>query len=541
MNQHSMTMPAYPQSGEVIDGKYQVERLLGEGGMGAVARATHLLRKAPVALKFMSPHVMAVSGAVERFLNEGVAASQIDSENVVKVFDVGRLANGAPYLVMECLDGQDLSELLQREGRPGLADIERSVHFVIQALRGLQVAHDAGIIHRDMKPSNCFVIQKDGEPDFVKLLDFGISKVKQQGGGHLTQTNSALGTPLYMSPEQAKSARHVDLRSDLYSCSIILYELLTGRTPFFSESGEFTEILFKIFTTEPPDVKTLRPDLPDGLAAAIMKGLAREPGDRYVDAADMAEALVPWADERSRQVVTRIRHRAANQGRPTNVPLSELGSQSTNQSMAAGPRAVITPYAGSGAVHGSGKLTPAEALANTRYSSVPSAPGLSQVGGDTANVSAGAGGADRTAMSASNDTIADGARPTGTMAPKTPIAIFIAPAVLVLGAIAAVGVYRSKPASQTPATITAPNDTAAIAPPLVVPIEPPAAPSAIIVNAAAPSASASGSAAPALPLASAAGPQIRVPKSPATTGAHTSAPSETEPKKPRLGGITIQE
>src|SRR6478609_7991829 len=200
------TTPSYPQAGEVIDGKYQVERILGEGGMGAVARATHLLRRAPVALKFMSPMVLSFPGAVDRFLNEGVAASQIDSENVVKVFDVGKLASGAPYLVMECLEGRDLSELLLAEGSPGLTDLPRAVHFVLQALRGLQVAHEAGIVHRDMKPSNCFVIDKDGEPDFVKLLDFGISKVQQPGGGSLTQTNSALGTPLYMSPEQAKSA-----------------------------------------------------------------------------------------------------------------------------------------------------------------------------------------------------------------------------------------------------------------------------------------------------------------------------------------------
>src|SRR5579883_1421918 len=168
--------PAYPAPGEVLDGKYQIERLLGEGGMGAVAKATHLLRRAPVALKFMSPAVMSLGGAVERFINEGVAASQIDSDHVVKVFDVGQLKSGAPYLVMEFLEGRDLSDLLMQEGRPGLS-VARSVHFVIQILRGLMVAHAAGIVHRDMKPSNCFIITKDGEADFVKLVDFGISKV----------------------------------------------------------------------------------------------------------------------------------------------------------------------------------------------------------------------------------------------------------------------------------------------------------------------------------------------------------------------------
>jgi serine/threonine-protein kinase len=164
----------YPSQGDVIDGKYQIDRMLGEGGMGAVAKAIHLLRRAPVALKFMSPNVMAIPQAVERFLNEGVAASQIDSDHVVHIFDVGKLPSGSPYLVMEYMEGHDIAEVLAREGKPGI-ETQRAIYFVVQALRGLQVAHDAGIIHRDMKPSNCFVINKEGEPDFVKLLDFGIS------------------------------------------------------------------------------------------------------------------------------------------------------------------------------------------------------------------------------------------------------------------------------------------------------------------------------------------------------------------------------
>jgi eukaryotic-like serine/threonine-protein kinase len=298
----------YPQPGDVLDGKYRVERLLGEGGMGAVAKATHLLRRAPVALKFMSGAVLSLQGAVERFVNEGVAASQIDSDHVVKVFDVGRLPSGAPYLVMEYLDGCDLGQLLEREG-PTLP-VARAVHFIVQALRALQTAHAAGIIHRDMKPSNCFVIDKDGEADFVKLVDFGISKVRATEDGqaaHLTRTNSALGTPLYMSPEQARSPRDVDARTDLYSVGAILYEMLSGRTPYTSETGEFTEILFKIFTTEPEPLATLRPDLPEGLCAVVHHALQRDPKDRFGSAAEMAEALTPFADERSTQVFVRLR------------------------------------------------------------------------------------------------------------------------------------------------------------------------------------------------------------------------------------------
>jgi serine/threonine-protein kinase len=304
------TKSPYPQPGEVLDGKYRIEHLLGEGGMGAVAKATHLLRRAPVALKFMSGAVLSLPGAVERFVNEGVAASQIDSDHVVKIFDVGRLPSGAPYLVMEYLDGCDLGQLLEREG-PTLAPA-RAVHFTIQALRALQTAHSAGIVHRDMKPSNCFVVAKDGEPDFVKLVDFGISKVRtsEQGqAAHLTRTNSALGTPLYMSPEQARSPRDVDHRTDLYSVGAILYEMLSGRTPYLAGSGEYTEMLFKIFTTEPEPLAQIRPYLPDGLTAAVGRALQRDPGARFASAADMAEALAPFSDERSAQVLTRLRGR----------------------------------------------------------------------------------------------------------------------------------------------------------------------------------------------------------------------------------------
>ncbi len=188
--------------------------------------------------------------------------------------------------------------------------VERAIHFTVQTLRALQTAHAAGIVHRDMKPSNCFVIEKDGEPDFVKLVDFGISKVRTADdaqGAHLTRTNSALGTPLYMSPEQARSPRDVDHRTDLYSVGAILYEMLTGRTPYTAESGEYTEILFKIFTTEPEPLANLRPDLPEGLAAIVHRALQRDLDARFGSAIEMAEALAPYADERSTQVLVRMR------------------------------------------------------------------------------------------------------------------------------------------------------------------------------------------------------------------------------------------
>ncbi len=299
----------YPQPGELIDDKYRIERLLGAGGMGAVLEATHLLRRAPVALKFMSPRLVNDPAVVERFLNEGVAASRINNEHVVSVLDVSKLATGLPYLVMEYLEGVDLAHLLAREGGPGLADVPRCVHFVLQVLRGLQVAHHAGIVHRDLKPANCLVVQRDGEPDFLKIVDFGISKLKAEPL-NLTQVGSALGTPLYVSPEQARDPASVDARGDLYSVSVILYELLSGRTPFYPASGQLSELFMQLATAQPRSLDSIRNDLPEGLDAAIQKGLEKSRDDRYRSAAEMAAALGPFSDSRSDRVLRQLVQRS---------------------------------------------------------------------------------------------------------------------------------------------------------------------------------------------------------------------------------------
>jgi serine/threonine-protein kinase len=306
---HFGSASPYPLPGEVLDGKYRIERLLGEGEIGAVAKAIHLLRRAPVALKFMNPGLVALVGAVERFVNEGLSASRIDSDHVVKVFDVGRMPNGAPYLVMEYLEGYDVGQLMANQ--EGGLETARAVHLVLQMLRALQTAHAAGIIHRNMKPANCFVIEKDGEADFVKVVDFGFSRVRTEDAAgrsaQLTRNSSALRTPLFMSPEQARSLRDVDHRADLYSVGAILYEMLSGRTPYAAESGEYKETLCKRFTTEPAPLVSLRPELAPALCEVVHRALLRDREARFATAYEMAEALAPFAGSRSATVLARLR------------------------------------------------------------------------------------------------------------------------------------------------------------------------------------------------------------------------------------------
>lgn len=302
----SSTGAGYPAEGEIVEGKYIVERVLSQGGMGVVVQAVHILRRAPVALKFLNPKMLSIEGSHERFIREAVAASIIASEHVVKIHDVGTFPPATPYLVMEFLQGVDLATLVDREGAPGLA-IERSVHFVLQLLRALQVAHANNVVHRDLKPSNCYVIAHDGEPDFLKVLDFGVSKVRLASEAVITRANTALGTPIYMAPEQAKSPRDADARSDLYSTAVILYEILAGALPLHTHGRTALQLLREVVTEEPIPITRARADLPPGLAAAVHKGMHKDPNQRFQSALEMAMAFTEWSDSRSDRVLEKLR------------------------------------------------------------------------------------------------------------------------------------------------------------------------------------------------------------------------------------------
>jgi serine/threonine protein kinase len=461
--------------GDVLAGKYRIDKVLGAGGMGVVVAAHHIHLDDRVAIKFLLPEALANRDMVARFAREAQAAVKIKSEHVARVTDVGTLENGAPYMVMEYLDGSDLSAwLLERGALP----IEQAVEFVLQACEAIAEAHSLGIVHRDLKPANLFVIRRPDGGLSVKVLDFGISKRTGLSGsaGSMTRTAAIMGSPLYMSPEQMQSSKDTDTRSDIWALGIILYELLTGDAPFTADT--MPELVLKIVSAPPPLLRAVKPDAPVGLERVILRCLERDRATRYRDVAELAAALVEYAPKRARVSLERISGILKSTGQTTGAPSVPPASEPASEPV---PRGTVAAWGQTAAGGSRGKgLMLAAALA------------VLLIAGGIAGYVLSAGGASKPEPSsqvsgASAEPLPERAAISATSMPEAssqvvvvqPVPPAVAPSVASAEPAPAAPIARPRPAKAPPVVKPAPSaptsTVVAATPPAV---RPPPAPSA---------------------------------------------------------------
>jgi serine/threonine-protein kinase len=293
-----------PFVGKTVDQKFKVEERLARGGMANVYRVVHQKTNAVLALKVLSRILVEDLTAVRRFYKEARLAATLRHPNTVRVFDVGNTDDGACYMAMEFLEGHSLGQ----DYRSGLSmPVSRVIHVVAQILRSLGEAHETGLVHRDLKPDNVFLINHYGVPDFVKVLDFGIAKAIRDESEQLTQTGTVVGTPRYMSPEQAQG-KPLDQRSDLYSLGVILYELLAGKPPF---NDDIPVRLLMMHINDPPvSLNVIRPDVIPDLCTLVMELLEKEPEKRPLNSSEVLERITslhipPWIGHPDAEVIAK--------------------------------------------------------------------------------------------------------------------------------------------------------------------------------------------------------------------------------------------
>jgi serine/threonine protein kinase len=321
MQEESAGLQQFAGVGTVLAGKYQLDRIVGTGGMGVVVGARHLSLNTQVAIKFLLPRDIHREKLIARFQREARAASRIASPRVVRVLDIDLRDDGVPYIVMEFLEGETLQSLLERSVPLGLAE---SVDYMLEVAEALAAAHAAGIVHRDLKPANLFLTQGTEHERTIKILDFGIAKLFESDEtdpiSGITASGAFIGSPPYMSPEQLAHPANVDARTDIWSLGIVLYECLTGATPFAASGVGPT--CARILDAQPAPLRSLRPELPEVLDRILSRCLAKQKEARFASVHELARALAPLGTERadrSLRVIERTQERSSTPGR-------ELGS-----------------------------------------------------------------------------------------------------------------------------------------------------------------------------------------------------------------------